>query len=133
MGKACEEVLDTLGSSMEHAKTMRDTLKDGLLQIPRTRVNGDLEHCLPNTLSIGFEGILASELLSRLEPYLCASAGAACHSEGVSVSQVLQAMEVPLDYAKGTLRLSTGQYTTSEEIQEAIRLITKNVKDLRQD
>ena len=61
------------------------------------RVNGPKQAAqrLPNTLSISFKGLRASDLLMSLADELAASAGAACHSSHeATVSSVLQAMQV---------------------------------------
>ena len=58
---------------------------------------------------------------------VAASAGAACHSDQVDVSSVLEAMRVPLEYAMGTVRLSVGRYTTAAEIDQAVSEIAKAV------
>jgi cysteine desulfurase len=83
---------------------------------------------LPNTLSIGLRGVQSSVLLARLSDELAASAGAACHTTQASVSSVLRAMDVPLEYAVGTLRLSTGRHTTEEEVRKAAGLIVAEAK-----
>ena len=89
---------------------------------PRTRPRAH-RHRLPNTLSIGLRDVKASVLLARLGDQLAASAGAACHTQTASVSAVLKAMDVPLEYAIGTLRLSTGRHTTEDEVRRAAALI----------
>ncbi|MDZ7613801.1 MAG: hypothetical protein U5K51_08945 [Flavobacteriaceae bacterium] len=40
-------------------------------------------------------------------------------------------MRVPLEYAMGTIRLSTGKYTTLSEIKIAADTIISTVKELR--
>jgi selenium donor protein len=62
---------------------------------------------------------------------IAASAGAACHSGLVQASPVLKAMNVPLKYAMGAVRFSTGIMTSHEEIQEAIQIIGKNYIKLK--
>ena len=64
-------------------------------------------------------------------PKIAASAGAACHSDAVKISATLNAMNIPLEYALGTLRLSVGKYTTEEEIKTAISEISAAVNRLR--
>jgi cysteine desulfurase len=59
---------------------------------------------------------------------VCASAGAACHSDRVEVSSVLEAMAVPMQYAMGTLRFSIGRFTTEDEIDVALDEISKVVE-----
>ena len=93
---------------------------------PEVKLNGHPEYKLPNTLSISFPNIDANTLLSKLEN-IAASAGAACHSDGVNLSQVLVAINIPTHFAMGTIRLSTGKYTTEEEIDWAAEEIIKTL------
>jgi selenium donor protein len=58
-------------------------------------------------------------------PELAASAGAACHPAGVTSSHVLLAMGITTEYAMGTIRLSTGKYSTSDEMKTAANMIAK--------
>ncbi|MCL0047588.1 aminotransferase class V-fold PLP-dependent enzyme, partial [Dehalococcoidia bacterium] len=90
--------------------------------------NGHPTEKLPNTLSVSFRGLEADTLLSKLNR-IAISAGAACHSDRIEISSVLQAMSIPLDYAMGTLRISTGRYTTASEIDIAIDDITEAVNN----
>jgi cysteine sulfinate desulfinase/cysteine desulfurase-like protein len=48
-------------------------------------------------------------------------------SATVSISHVLKAMKVPIEYAQGTLRFSVGKMTSDEEIDEASVLIAQAV------
>jgi cysteine desulfurase len=122
-GKAAEIAKRDLIKNNTHLKAMRDMLYEELLTfIPRMHIHTDIELSLPNTLSISFRGIPADTLLSTL-PELAASAGAACHPAGVTSSHVLLAMGVPTEYAMGAIRLSTGKYSTSEEMKVAAKMI----------
>lgn len=130
LGKACEIAKRDFQKNYSHVKTMRDKLYISLLKdLPETKLNGHPEERLPNTLSVSFPGIEANTLLSDIEG-IAASAGAACHSEGVDLSQVLLAIKVPVSIAMGTIRLSTGKYTTIEEINKASETIIQAVKRL---
>ena len=62
----------------------------------------------------------ANTLVSEIGEEVAASAGAACHAEEVDVSTVLEAMKIPLEWAMGTVRFSTGRHTTEEEIDQAV-------------
>lgn len=134
LGKACEIAVRDLKKNMAQMKMMRDRLRASLReQIEEIRFNGHPEECLPNTLSVSFRRVQANALLAEISNEVAASAGAACHSSGeIAVSHVLQAMNVPLDYAMGTLRLSVGKFTTEEEINRAVKVITQSVWKLRQ-
>jgi cysteine desulfurase NifS/selenium donor protein len=130
LGKACELVVRDLEHTCSHTKKLRDRLESELeSRLPDARVNGHREKRLPNTLSISFPGIEADSIMSALDRVAC-SAGAACHSDQVQMSHVLEAMEVPADVAMGTLRFSTGSMTTEAEIETAIDEIVKVVRQL---
>jgi cysteine desulfurase len=131
LGKACEVAGRDLKKNASHMKNMRDRLQRGLEQkLDGIKLNGHPQKRLPNTLSLGFRGIEANTLLSEIEE-VAASPGAACHTDKVDVSHVLEAMNVPLEYARGTVRFSTGRKTTDEEIDEAIEVVVQAALGLR--
>ena len=129
LGKACEVAQRDLDKNMAHMKFLRDRLHEGLLgRISNIRLNGDLQHRLPNTLSISFRGQEANRILEDIGLEVAASAGAACHSDTVEISHVLEAMAVPLEWAKGTLRFSVGRMTTEAEIDQTIRVLAETLR-----
>lgn len=133
LGKACELAKRDFDKNYLHVLGMRNSLYDNIIsELPKAKLNGHPEKRLPNTLSLSFPGVEANTLLSDIEG-IAASAGAACHSEGVDLSQVLLAIKVPVSIAMGTIRLSTGKYTTEEEIEEASKIIIDAVKRLSPD
>lgn len=130
LGKACEIAARDLERNHRHSRQLRDVLQQAIIErIPSCRVNGHLEKRLPNTLSISFPGIEANTIISELEQVAC-SPGAACHSDKVIMSHVLQAMGVPVEYAMGTIRFSTGAMTTESEIRQAIEAIVSTINRL---
>ena len=131
LGAACEAVRRDLAANMDRMKRTRDRIEEGLLKaVEDVRVNGHPEKRLPNTLSVSFRGVDAGALLQAMEG-LAASAGAACHGNAVELSRTLRAMALPVEWARGTIRLSTGKYTTEGEADRAIEIITGAVRKLR--
>lgn len=132
LGAAAALVAHDLEAHIAHLRARRDALQAGLLTAdPDARVNGHPSERLPNTLSIGFRDLNASDLLVEMSDRVAASAGAACHSDEMTVSPVLQAMGVPFAYARGTLRFSVGRMTTPSEIDEAIDAVAHALRALR--
>ena len=132
LGKACEIADRDLDRNTVHMKAMRDRLEQGLNDtLKDIRFNGHREHRLPNTASVSFFGLAANRILEEIGLEVAASAGAACHSDQVSISHVLAAMRIPEEWAKGTLRFSTGRMTSNEEIDRALTVIVSAVKKLR--
>ncbi len=130
LGKAGEIAKRDIEKNARHTRAMRERLHDGLKERLRDiRLNGYADdNCLPNTLSLSFRGVDADDLLSRIKDDVAASAGAACHSEGIDVSAVLKAMNLPDEWARGTVRFSTGTMTTQSEIDKAIDIISNSVE-----
>lgn len=109
----------------------RDMLCNLLSESLQDRItcNSDLDACLPNTLSVSFAGIVGNDLLTAA-PEICASTGAACHSGSTSMSATLAAMEVSNEQALGTVRLSTGIFTTEEEVKIAAERLAESYRSL---
>lgn len=109
MGKAAE--LAKLDFDNEHhieLKNMRDNFENQIKHLfPNAVVNGHPVHRLPLIISIGFPGIIGNQLMNNLSDKLCFSAGAACNKG--KPSNTLGGMNVPLDVASGTIRLSIGR------------------------
>ena len=132
LGKACELAQEGLEADMARMRQLRDRLYTGLTEaIPATRLNGHAARRLPNTLSIAFKEIEANRLLEAMGDEVAASAGAACHAETVEISHVLQAMGLPLEWARGTIRFSLGRMTTEDEIDRTIQVVAETVGRLR--
>jgi cysteine desulfurase len=124
LGAACELVQQEVASEHDAAGRLRDRLQEQLCQsLPGTIVHGHPQLRLPNTLSAAFPGVDAGRLLADLGDRLAASAGAACHSHGVTVSHVLAAMGIDAELARSTIRLSVGRFTTGQEIDAGVNLI----------
>lgn len=82
------------------------------------------ELSLPNTLNVSFLEKEADKMLIKLDLNdICVSAGAACHSGAIEVSHVLQAMDVPEDVARGSVRFSLSHDTTEEEINRTLSVL----------
>jgi cysteine desulfurase len=132
LGKACEIAETELEKHHKRMQSMRDRLEEGLAAaLTDIRFNGHREHRLPNTSSVSFLDLKANQILEEIAPAVAASAGAACHADHVEISHVLRAMQVPPEWAKGTLRFSTGRFTTKDEIDRALGIIVAAVKKLR--
>jgi cysteine desulfurase len=133
LGKACEIAARDLIKNMDRMQTLRDRLHEGLSgQLVDVKLNGHNQKRLPNTLSLSFKNLEADRILEEIGLEVAASAGAACHSDTVEISYVLETMRVPLEWAKGTLRFSVGKMTTEAEIDKAVAVVAKAVNKLRQ-
>lgn len=132
MATAIKEATDHLQENAEKVTAMRNRLIDGLKGIERSRINGDLEHHLPGTLNMCFEGIEGESLLLLLDAKgICASSGSACTSGSLDPSHVLLSIGVPVEIAHGSLRLSISEYNTMEQMEHIVKSVPEVVSYLR--
>lgn len=111
---------------------LRDRLIEGILKLPRTRLNGDREKRLPGTVNISIEGVEGESLLLMLDMNgICASSGSACTSGSLDPSHVLLALGLKHEVAHGSLRLSINEDTTDEDVDYILEVVPKVVNRLR--
>lgn len=85
------------------------------------RLNGSVEHCLPNILSLTFKGIDAEALITLLDMKgVQVSAGSACSSGSKTPSRILKAIGLSDEDANSTVRISLGHETTMEECEKFV-------------
>jgi cysteine desulfurase NifS len=82
------------------------------------------ENRLPGNVNISFRDADGEMLLHRLDlKGICISTGSACDSVNPQVSHVIKAIQVPPEYAEGTIRITFGANNTEDDaIQIAAEL-----------
>ena len=132
MAAALKESCDHMEENTAKIIPMRDRLFTELSKIPHSKINGSLEHHVPGTVNMCFEGIEGESLLLMLDDQgICASSGSACTSGSLDPSHVLLSIGLPHEVAHGSLRLSIGEYNTMEQIDHIVEVVPKVVKYLR--
>lgn len=118
---------------MARVEALRDRLEAALLaSIPEVRVEGSGAPRLPNTSLLSFRGLEGEALLLRLnQAGFCVSTGSACSTGQREPSHVLRAMQVPPDYARGTIRVTLGHPTTDREVDGFLQVVPGLVAELR--
>ena len=132
LAAALKESVDHMEENTAKIIPMRDKLFTELSKIPHSKINGSLEHHVPGTVNMCFEGIEGESLLLLLDAKgVCASSGSACTSGSLDPSHVLLSLGLPHEVAHGSLRLSIGEYNTMEEIDHIIKVVPEVVSYLR--
>ena len=133
LGVACDLAREELESGeIARVRAMRDRLQAGLLAIPETVVNGNLDERLPNTLNASFPYIEGEAMLYHLsDAGICASSGSACTSGSLEPSHVLRAMDAPFTSLHGSLRFSLSRYNTDADVDAVLAVMPGIVKKLR--
>ena len=133
LGKACELARERAAMENEKILNFRNTFEAVLLNsISDVKINGDVDHRLPNTTNLTFNGVDSEALLMLLdERQIYCSAGSACTSGSHAPSHVLKAMGISDTQARSSLRFSFSHFNTETEIQQAAEQITLLVKKIR--
>ena len=133
MAAALKESVDNMEANTAKIIPMRDRLFEELSKIPHSKINGSLEHHVPGTVNMCFEGIEGESLLLLLDRRfgICASSGSACTSGSLDPSHVLLSLGLPHEVAHGSLRLSIGEYNSMEEIETICKAVPEVVQYLR--
>ena len=132
LAAALKESCEHMEENTAKILPMRDKLFAELSKIPHSKINGSLEHHVPGTVNMCFEGIEGESLLLLLDREgICASSGSACTSGSLDPSHVLLSIGLPHEVAHGSLRLSIGEYNSMDEIDHIIEVVPKVVEYLR--
>lgn len=128
-GAACE-ILSRQGHvERESVARLRDRLVSSLLKaIPGAALNGPREVRHPGNANLRIPGIVASDLIQRLQPIVALSSGSACHSGSDQPSHVLRAIGLTDETARASVRVALGRFTTDSGIATAVALIVSAVQ-----
>lgn len=132
LGSAIDRAIKMMPEETKRLTALRDELTRELLKIPATHLNGHPTKRLPNNTNIIFEYIEGESILLFLNMKgICASTGSACNSASLEPSHVLTAMGISHDIAHGSIRLTIGERTTTEDVKIVIAALTETVAKLR--
>ena len=123
-------------SRTETWRALAKRLEDGItsaLGPDRVVRNGpsDPSRRLPQTVNLGFVGLDGDAILMQMDlAGVAVSLGSACASGSTQPSPTLQAMRVPPDRLRSSVRFSLGAFTTEAEIDQAISRVVAAVERL---
>ncbi|MEG2295353.1 MAG: aminotransferase class V-fold PLP-dependent enzyme, partial [Oscillospiraceae bacterium] len=130
--KAIEIAYTNMEEKNKSILKLREKLIDALLEIPKTRLNGDRFKRLPGNANLSFQAVEGESLLLMLDMKgICASSGSACTSGSLDPSHVLLGIGLPHEIAHGSLRLSLSDETTAEEIDYVVKELKVIIERLR--
>lgn len=132
---ALSEATEQRADSVQRLRLLRDGLIDGLIERLGDRVTvsaapdgSDRDHIAAGIANVCIAGVQSEALLFLLDAAgVRASAASSCSSGAQDPSHVLAAMGVPRHLAAGSLRLSLGHTTTSDEAERAVEAISESV------
>ena len=132
LGEACKIAEEEMEKDRTHNLLLRDALIDGLrAHFPDLVINGDLHQRIPGNLNIQLPGVDSDALVTALQNKVAFSTGAACNAGIVEPSYVLTALGLNIDEINCSIRLGVGRFTSLEEVNRAIDLISEKAIQIR--
>lgn len=132
-GKAAHLASSSVNTEFLRLKVLQSHIEKRLLSLPEVKINGKLANRLPNTTNVCLRFAENELLLSTFNQKIAVSTGSACSSGDASPSHVLLAMGLSEAQAKSSIRISTGKFTTEQEIDTALEAIISGVQKVRNE
>ena len=130
LGKASEIAIQEMHQDLQKITKLSQKLASAINNLTYVYLNGDSQNRYPGNLNFSFAGIEGESMIMAIKD-LAVSSGSACTSASLEPSYVLYALGVGADLAHTSIRFGLGRFTTEEEIDFAINLITSKVQKLR--
>lgn len=117
MAVALEQANKILVEELKRIEGLRALLIDRLTDAGIDFIVNGGKNVYPGTISLSFKDSNGEKLLHRLDLQgIYVSTGSACDSVNVQFSHVISAINVPANYAKGTIRISLGRCNTEDDV-----------------
>lgn len=131
LGEAARLAIEEMENDREHIQKLNQKFYKGLQQnLTHLILNGHETQRYDGNLNISFACVEGESLIMAIKD-MAVSSGSACTSSSLEPSYVLRAIGVTEDLAHTSLRIGFGRFTTEEEVDFAVDLISKQVSRLR--
>ncbi|WP_313547255.1 cysteine desulfurase family protein [Corynebacterium sp.] len=124
LAAALKESIEQLEQESNYIRSLRDQLRDGIVNSIDDVVVNTTEPSLDSHLHVSFPGTDGDSLIMLLDQRgIEASTGSACHAGVNRMSHVLEAMGVSDDQGRGSLRFTLGRMTTEEDVKQLLSVL----------
>src|SRR6201989_3436008 len=110
---------------------LSNRLRDGLLSMEHTHLNGDPTRHYPGCVNISFAYVEGESLLMALKD-IALSSGSACTSASLEPSYVLRALGNSDESAHSSIRFGIGRFPTEREVDYVLQAVRERVSFLRE-
>jgi len=128
--RALELVTEHRVHELERLTKLRDDLQQLLISaFPNVVISGHMKHCLAGHLHISFPELDGERLIFLLENRgVLVATGSACAANKGTRSHVLEAIGLSSELANGSIRITLGHLSTTENIKLAGDIMVKEIK-----
>lgn len=129
MAVALEKNCNRMESTKKYLLRLENLLISSLEEAGLDFIRNGSNERIPGNISLSFKNAEGEMLLHRLDLMgISVSTGSACDSKNTQISHVLEAIHVPKEYAKGTIRISLGYENNEEEVTHIAESLIKILK-----
>lgn len=132
-GRAFELAQNERAARIHHVQPLRDHLIGKILEeIPDSQLSGHPTLRMPNHASFVFRQVNGNDLLMFLDTrgFACSS-GSACKTGNPEPSEVIKAVGYDNDWNLGSLRITLGNATTSDDVEGFLDVLPAAIEQLR--
>ena len=124
-GTACDVAAGRQDDDRARAEALTKRLYSGLRDAqPYLQLFGHAEKRVAGSLNIGFCGVPAEAVIRNVAEQIAVSSGSACSSATSEPSRVLLALGLDPETASTGVRISLGRFTTEEDVDKAIDVLS---------
>ncbi|EKG20744.1 Aminotransferase class V/Cysteine desulfurase [Macrophomina phaseolina MS6] len=131
LGEAARLCKEEMEYDSKRITALSNKLKNGLLSLEHTTLNGDPTRHYPGCVNISFAYVEGESLLMALKD-IALSSGSACTSASLEPSYVLRALGSSDESAHSSIRFGIGRFTTESEIDYVLQAVRDRVSFLRE-
>lgn len=131
LGKACEICQENMSMESTRMRVLRDHFENRLMEIGHIEVNAASSPRLPHATNISFHHVDGEKMIFQAASDIAFSRSSACTSATLEPSYVLKAMGLSNELIHNTFRFSFGRFSTEQQVEHAVSVITKIVKEHR--
>ena len=132
-GKACEICGEKMLSESERLRSLRDHFEKQIAELHHVNINAGNVNRLPHATNISFDGIDGEKMIFEAANDIAFSRSSACTSATLEPSYVLKAMGLSNELIHNTFRFSFGRFSTEQQVDHAVTVISKIVKEHRSE
>ncbi len=130
-GKACELCDAVMNTEGKRLLQLRNYFEAAILELSSVGINGSDSPRLPHSTNISFQHIDGEKMIFQAGNDIAFSRSSACTSATLEPSYVLKAMGLSDALIHNSFRFSFGRFSTQEEVDYALQVICKIVKEHR--
>lgn len=129
MAYALRKSHDTMATNIAFVNSLERLLIQGLIESKVRFIRNGGQHTLPGLVSLSFPGFDGEAILHRMDlKGIAISTGAACDGQNAEISHVLRAIQLDDVYARGTIRISLGDYNSEDDVIEIVKALSDIIR-----